>query len=283
MRIGIVGLGVMGSATGAHLAAAGHDVCGYDIDPAACRHFEAVGTVVGDVPDLAARSEVVLTWLPDVAALEATTPGLAAGGRAGLVVVEMGTLPLDAKQTAADTLAARGIVMLDAPVSGTGRQAADATLVVYASGDPDAYRMVEPLFAVLGSSHHLGPFGHGSVMKYVANLLVTVHTAAAAEAHALAAASGIDPRLVQDVIAEGVGSSRMWEIRGQMMATATYQPPAGRLDIIKKDAGIISRYAAQVESPVPLLDLALEMFRDASAAGLGSLDAAAIRLHLDRR
>lgn len=286
MQIGIVGLGVMGSATGGHLMAAGHHVGGFDPDHAAVERFAAAGGELhGSVTELAEASDVILVWIPSVDALVSTTEGIALVGHrsddTAPIVVEMGTLPLSAKRSAAEVLSAEGISMLDAPVSGTGQQAVDATLVILGSGEEAVFRKVEPIFEVLGTSRYLGPFGHGSVMKYIANLLVTVQTLAAAEAHALGAAAGLDPSVIQAVIASGVGSSRMWEIRGSMMATDTYAPPAGRLDIIKKDAGIIAEYAGEVGSPIPLLQVALDLFRDASDAGLGSLDAAAIRRYLD--
>jgi 3-hydroxyisobutyrate dehydrogenase-like beta-hydroxyacid dehydrogenase len=282
MRVGIVGLGVMGGATGRHLIDAGFEVHGHDVDSAARNRFAALGGLVADdLHGLAESSDVIITWLPTAEDLVQTGEVVASAAAAGAVLIEMGTLPLEIKRSVRDRLAASGIDMIDAPVSGTGQQAEDATLVVLASGERTAFDRVEAVFAPMGTVEYLGPFGHGSVMKYIANLLVTVHTVAAAEAHALAAASGVDAQLVQRVIASGVATSRMWDIRGAMMANDSYEPPAGRLDIIKKDAGIIAEYAEQVHSPAPLLTLSLELFRDASEAGLGSLDAAAIRRHLD--
>ncbi|MGI9649396.1 MAG: NAD(P)-dependent oxidoreductase [Acidimicrobiia bacterium] len=280
--IGIVGLGVMGGATGGHLIRAGYEVHGFDIDEKRQVAFAADGgRVHGSVPELAAEVDTVITWLPSAEALSETVTGLLTGGKTGLVLVEMGTLSLTAKREAHDRLAAAEMAMLDCPVSGTGHQAEDAALVVLGSGDADVFNDRLDVFAPLGSARYLGEFGNGSVMKYIANLLVSVHTVAAAEAHNLGAASGIDAALVQEVIAEGVASSRMWDIRGAMMAASAYEPPAGRLDILKKDAGLIAEHAAAVGTATPALNLALELFTDASAAGLGSLDAAAIKLYLE--
>lgn len=282
-RIGIAGLGVMGGATAGHLMAAGYTVHGFDIDQDMCAEFDnAGGTVHTSVADLASAVDTLITWLPSAQALVDTVDGIVAGGPTDLVVIEMGTLSLAAKRTAHDRLAVAGVSMLDCPVSGTGQQAADATLVVFGSGDADLFDNQADVFAPLGTHHYLGTFGNGSVMKYIANLLVTVHTLAAAEAHILGAASGLDPVLVQRVIAEGVGSSRMWEIRGAMMAASTYEPPVGRLDIIKKDAGLISEHGSAVGANTPALELALDLFTAASEAGLGRLDAAAIRMYLEQ-
>lgn len=198
-----------------------------------------------------------------------------------VVVVEMGTLPLEIKQQSQKRLAAVGVDMLDAPVSGTGLQAADATLIVYASGSRPAYESARAVFEVIAArSFYLGEFGNGSRMKFVANLLVAVNTVAAAEAHALGAAAGLAPSVTQEVIAAGVGSSRMFEIRGAMMVEESYDP-AARLAIIKKDAEIIAEFARTLGVGTPLLDAALPLYRRGTASGLGDLDAAAVRRLFD--
>lgn len=282
MNVGIIGLGVMGSAVAGHLLEAGHVVRGFDIDADRLEAFaEGGGSPEKNVADVAERSEVLLLWLPSVAALDQVSIEIADAAHRGLVVVEMGTLPLDAKVRARDALLSVGVDMLDAPVSGTGHQADDATLIVFASGSAHSYETVRPLFEVIAkASHHFPEFGQGSVMKYIANLLVTVHNLAAAEAHVLGAAAGMDQHLIQRIIGDSVASSAMWEIRGPMMAADSYDPPAGRLDIIVKDAQIIKAHAAQQGAPTPLLDSALAVYEDASAAGLGDLDAAAVRRFL---
>ena len=190
-RVGVIGLGVMGGAMSGHLVAAGFEVCGYDLNPAKTAASAARG--VDSIADVAGHSDVVLLSLPSVGALDDVSAGLAAAAPAGLVAVEMGTLPLEAKQRAFDRLTAAGCDLLDAPVSGTGLQAADATLVVYSSGSHASFERAAPIFDVIGRrSYDLGEFGNGSRMKFVANLLVAVHTLAAAEAHALGAAAGLD-------------------------------------------------------------------------------------------
>jgi putative dehydrogenase len=168
------------------------------------------------------------------------------------------------------------------PLSGTGIQARDATLVVLASGSRAGFDLAMPVFEAIGrSSHYLGEFGNGSKMKYIANLLVAIHNLAAAEAHALGIAAGIEPATVQEVMEDGVGSSKIFEIRGPMMVADDY-PPAARLDIILKDAGLISDYAHSIGAPIPLLEAALPIYEEASAAGLGDLDAAALLRYLER-
>ena len=274
--VGIVGLGVMGSAMSGHIIAGGHEVVGFDIDPV--RRNEFAGSVAESVADVASRTQIVLLSLPSPEALSQVAAELAASASPGTVAVEMGTLPLADKEAAHALLAASQVDLVDAPVSGTGLQAADATLVVYSSGDERAHKQVAPIFDLIGKqTFYLGSFGNGSRMKFVANLLVAVHTLAAAEAHQLGSSCGLDPELVQEVIAAGVGSSAMFEIRGPMMAADRYEPPSARLAIILKDACIIADHARSLGSPTPLLDAAVPLYQAAVEAGLGDQDAAALR------
>ncbi len=180
-------------------------------------------------------------------------------------------------------LAAVNVELMDVPLSGTGLQAADATLVVFASGSAEAYERAAPIFSIIGrSTHYLGEFGNGSVMKYIANLLVAVHNLSTAEAHALGIAAGLDPEVVQRVMSDGVGSSKIFDIRGPMMVADHYEPPAARLSIILKDARIIKGFAQARGAPTPLLDAAIPIYEQSEADGLGDLDAAALCRRLER-
>ncbi len=283
-RIGVVGLGVMGSAMSGHLLRAGYEVNGYDIDAEKVDRFrEAGGSAQPSGAAVAAASELALFSLPTVDSLETATEDVAAGAHPDLVAAEMGVFPIEAKTRARDRLAQVGVELLDVPVSGTGLQAADATLVVMFSGSPEAYERTKAVFDVVGrATHYLGAFPNGSVMKFIANLLVAVHNLASAEAHALGIAAGMDPQIVQDVISDGVGASKIFDIRGPMMAADTYEPPSARLSIILKDAGIISAYAKSVGAPTPLLDAAIPVYEQSKAAGLGDLDAAALCRFLEQ-
>lgn len=282
MNVGIIGLGVMGSAVAGHLLDGGHTIRGFDIDSTRLEALAAIGGIPQQsVHAVAQESEAILLWLPSVTALDHVAAEIGAAASPGLVVVEMGTLPLEAKLRARTSLATVGADLIDAPVSGTGHQAADATLVIFASGSEASVEQVRPLFELIGkATHHFPEFGHGSVMKYLANLLVTVHNVAAAEAHVLGMAAGMDSDRIQQIIGGSVATSGMWEIRGPMMVADSYEPPAGRLDIIVKDASIIKEYADGQGAPTPLLNAALAVYQDASRDGLGDLDAAAVCRYL---
>jgi 3-hydroxyisobutyrate dehydrogenase-like beta-hydroxyacid dehydrogenase len=283
MRVGVIGVGIMGGAMATNLLKAGHEVIGFDVDPSKVEALAGVGLVAAASPAAVAdSSEVVVLSLPSVPALDEVAATLAAHPREGLICLETGTLPLDAKEKARSVLAGAGIELMDVPLSGTGLQAADATLVVLASGSGTAFEKARPVFDAIGrSTHYLGEFGNGSKMKYIANLLVAVHNLATAEAHALGIAAGMDPALVQEVMEDGVGSSKIFEIRGPMMVADDY-PPAARLDIIAKDAKLIAEFARLVGAPTPLLDTSIEYYEAASSSGLGDLDAAALCRFLEQ-
>lgn len=283
MRVGVIGVGIMGGAMASNLVAAGHEVTGYDVDATRLTEMAGIGLApAATVAEVASSSEVVILSLPSPVALRDVSEALAVTGASDLIAVETGTLPLADKIAARDLLATADIELLDVPLSGTGLQARDATLVVFASGSREGFERVEPIFEAIGrSTHYLGEFGNGSRMKYIANLLVAVHSLAAAEAHALGIAAGMPPDLVQRVMEDGVGSSKMFEIRGPMMVADEY-PAAARLDIILKDARLIAEFARSVGAPTPLLDAATTVYTEASASGLGDLDAAALLRHLEQ-
>jgi 3-hydroxyisobutyrate dehydrogenase-like beta-hydroxyacid dehydrogenase len=286
-RVGIVGLGIMGMAYARNLIGAGFEVAGTDPETSRLDLFTNLGgTPVDTGSVLADGSDVVLIALPTVDALREAVggpQGIAKGAHPDLVVIEMGTFPLESKEEARATLAATGATMLDAPVSGTGLQAESAEIVVYASGDPKAMGRVESIFeAIAKASFDLGEFGNGSRMKYVANLLVSVHNLATAEAFVLGMKSGLEPEQILEVISAGVGSSRIFEIRGAMIAADDY-PPAAKLKMFIKDIDVIGGFGKSLGVPTPLLDASLSWYQEAIASGLGDLDAAALARLLEHK
>jgi len=273
---------VMGSGMARNLMRAGHQLLGFDIDPSKVSTFADIGgEPARSADEVASVSDLVIFSLPTTSALASVAAEIAEQERPGLVCLETGTFPLQDKIAARDVLSGAGVDLLDTPLSGTGLQAADATLVVFASGNREGFERARPVFDAIGrSTHYLGEFGNGSKMKYVANLLVAVHGLAAAEAHALGIAAGLDPALVQEVMEDGVGSSKIFEIRGPMMVADDY-PPAARLDILLKDSTIIRDFARSVGAPTPLLDAAVPVYKASSEAGLGDFDAAALCRYLE--
>jgi len=155
-------------------------------------------------------------------------------------------------------------------------------LVVYASGDRRAYRRVVPVLDAFARAHYyVGAFGAGSKMKFVANLLVAIHNVAAAEAIVLAINAGLDPAMVVKVIGDGAGSSRMFQVRGPLMAKGDYSHPTMKLEVWQKDMTIIADFARQLGCQTPLFAATGPIYTAARAMG-GQQDTAAVCAVLEK-
>jgi 3-hydroxyisobutyrate dehydrogenase-like beta-hydroxyacid dehydrogenase len=280
-RVGVIGLGIMGSAYAGHLIDAGFVTTGFDVaDGAAQRFTRRGGTAAATPRAVAANAGVVICALPSAAALQAALfdpDGLAAGAGPGLIVVEASTLPLAVKERARARLAEHGVTLLDAPVSGTGSQAVVKDIVFYVSGERAAYdAAADVLAATARSVRYVGEFGAGSKLKYIANLLVTIHNLSTAEAVVLALKAGIDPALMLEVVGDGAGASRMLGVRGPMMVAGRYDEPTMKLDVYQKDIDIITAFAQEVGAPTPLFTQSAAFYAAALAEGRGKQDTAAI-------
>jgi putative dehydrogenase len=283
--VGVIGLGIMGSAISANLVRAGFAVCGTDIAPARRSALErAGGRARRSAAEVASDAPILLTSLPSAAALQAVAKELAAHARAGTVVIESSTLGIKDKERARRTLAARKIVLLDCPLSGTGAQARVKDLAVYASGERAACRRAIPVFEGFARAHHyLGEFGNGSRMKFVANLLVAIHNVSAAEALVLGMKAGLDAKTVVRVVGDGAGGSRMLQVRGPMMAAGRYRPATMTVAMWQKDMRIIGEFAAVLGVKTPLFSASAPVYDAALAQGFAAADTAAVCAVLERR
>jgi putative dehydrogenase len=283
----VVGLGIMGSAVARHLQDGGFAVLGYDVDAARVREFQdGGGTALASVREAAERADVVLTSLPGSGPALEVCRELAAAAREGLVVVETSTLPHEVKHACRELLGAAGGELLDCPLSGTGAQARVRDVVVYGSGDEVAFERVRPVLEAFSRSvRHLGPFGSGSTMKLVANLLVAVHNAATAEAFALGEAAGLDPQLLYDTIRDGAGNSVIFEKRGRLMVERAYRPATAKISMFVKDTGMIAEFAGGLGLELPVLAATRPLYDRAVERGPADADAAALleTVHEGRR
>lgn len=239
----------MGGAISANLLKAGFRIVGFDIDPAMGKALaDRGGEIAGSPREVADKAEVIVSSLPAPEALDAVIngeDGLLAAGRKELIVVETSTLAIADKQRAHDALRGGGMIMLDCPLSGTGAQAVTRDLLVYGSGDRQAFDSCAPVFEGFArGSHYVGEFGNGSRMKFVANLLVAIHNVAAAEAIVLGMKAGLDPQMIYEVIGDGAGSSRMFQVRGPMMVAGSYDDATMKMEVWQKDMKIIGEFAA---------------------------------------
>ncbi|OYX83840.1 MAG: hypothetical protein B7Y84_17740 [Azorhizobium sp. 32-67-21] len=279
--VGVVGLGIMGLSYARNLREAGFPVIGFDVAQAPLDALRAAGGEVASSPRaVAEKADVVLIALASVDALKSACggdEGLIHAIRPDAVVCEMGTFPLYAKEYVQKLFETKGIPVLDCPVSGTGAQAAVRDLVVYASGDKDAADRIRPVFdGFARNTRYVGAFGAGIKLKFVANLLVTIHNLAAAEAMVLAEQSGLDLNMVYDAISDGAGTSRMFEVRGKMMVDEHYLPPQMKVEVYMKDIQLITEFATAVRAPTPLMAASVPYYVAALASGHEAEDTAAI-------
>jgi len=282
--VGIIGLGIMGGAFARNLASAGWQVTGYDIDKIRRDEASAAGVMVAINPKAVSQfASTIITSLPKSTALRETVNALASAKTKQLTIVEASTFALEDKLAAKNILDEAGHITLDCPVSGTGAQAKTKDLVIYASGDRASIKALRPMFADFSrATYDLGIFGNGSRMKYVANLLVSIHNVASAEAFVLGMKAGLDPQQIQEVISAGVGNSRIFELRGPMMVRDDYREATMRISTWQKDIQVIEQFARELDCPTPTFDATLPIYKKALAEGRGDEDTASVCATLEK-
>src|SRR5713101_750447 len=282
--VGMIGLGIMGSAMSFNLARAGYRVVGFDVVPRRrAEHTRASGIAARSPRDVARRANIIVTSLPSADALSVVAASLTQKAGRGKIVIETSTLPIPVKEAARDVLARRGVVLLDCPLSGTGAQARVKDLIIYASGDRAAYRKTVPVLqGFTRANYYVGAFGAGSKIKFVANLLVAIHNVAAAEAMVLGMKAGLDPALVLKVVAGGAGGSRMFQVRGPMMVKGDYSEATMKNEVWQKDMTIIGDFARELDCPTPLFAASAPIYNAAMAMGLGKEDTGAVCAVLEK-
>jgi putative dehydrogenase len=278
--VGVIGLGIMGSAISANLAKKGFKVHGYDIAPKARAALKRAGGI--PVDSLAGiQATVIITSLPSAAALHSVCKALDAKGT---VVVETSTLPIKDKIKARNTLKKKGITLLDCPLSGTGAQAKLGDLVVFASGDRNAFSKVRnALKGFSRDQQYVGEFGNGSKMKFVANLMVAIHNVSAAEAFALGIKAGLKPKDIFDVQANSAGTSRMFQVRGPMMVKGRYDDVTMKNEVWQKDMKIIGDYARSLGVATPTFRASAGVYKAAMQQGFARQDTGAVCAVLERK
>ena len=276
--VGIIGLGIMGSAIAPNLVERGWRVVGFDIDTGRREELAKAGVVIAESAAQVARdAPIMMTSLPTPKAVMEVAQRIASSGQPPRIVVELSTLTLADKLRFEEILKKAGHIALDCPLSGTGAQAKLRDLVVYASGDSKAIAQCMSLFADFAKqSADLGAFGNGSRMKFVANHLVAIHNVATAEAMVLAERAGLDAQMVVDLVGPGAGGSRMFQMRAPMMVERTYEPATMKVSTWKKDMAIIAEFADDIGCETPMFTLTQSVYTEAMAMGLGDQDTASV-------
>ncbi len=276
--VGVIGLGIMGSAISANLVKAGFTVFGYDPLAKACVKLKkAGGQPCTSAADVARQCRFIVLSLPGDAALDVVCAELIAARVKGLIVAETSTLPEAAKMRARDALAKAKITLLDCPLSGTGAQALTRDLAVYASGDAKSIQAFAPVFDGFARVRYdVGAFGNGMRMKLVANLLVAIHNLSTAEAILMGVRSGLNAADVVRVVADGAGGSRMFQVRGPMMVDRSWGEATMKVSTWQKDMRLINDALQASDTAAPLFAACMPIYNAAMALGHGMDDTAAV-------
>ena len=275
--LGMIGLGLMGSALSERFLGAGLPVLGYDVAADRRAALEALGGRATDsAADVAAACDLVLLSLPTTDVVESALGEMSGHFRPGATIID--TTTGEPEQTAAvgKRLADRGVQYLDATVSGSSAQVRTAQVVVMAGGDPAAFARCEPLFGHFAREwFHVGPWGSGAKMKLAANLVLGLNRAALAEGLAFAARLGLDPRRALEILRAGAAYSRIMDSKGRKMVEGDFAPEA-RLSQHLKDVRLILSAGERAGARLPLSSLHERLLAELEAAGYGGSDNSAI-------
>jgi 3-hydroxyisobutyrate dehydrogenase len=277
-RVGFVGLGAMGGPMARNLVEKGHAVSGFDIAPAACEALRAAGgAIAADARGAAEGAAVLILMVATAAQADAVLDQALPALPRGATVVLHATVPPAHAQALGARLADAGHPFLDAPVSGGQVGAEAGTLTIMASGPEAAFAAAAPVLeAYAGKLYRLGDRpGTGSSVKMINQLLCGVHIVAMAEALALAAKAGAEPRTVFEVVTNAAGRSWMLENRGPHVLDRDFSPRSA-VEIFVKDLGIVLETGHALRFPLPLAAAAHQQFLAAAGMGLGREDDSAV-------
>src|SRR5271170_2358724 len=285
-RVGVIGLGKMGLPIARNLMDRGFAVIGYRRSGSP-ELAAAGGIVAGSAAEVADAADVLLSIVPDADAVEEVIQGpegTLKALRPGTIHIEMSTIDVPRKARLRDEVQARGGDLLDCPISGSPGMVAPRLATTFASGDRDSVDAVaKVLDAISGPWVYTGAFGTGAQLKYIANLLLAVHTVAAAEAMALARRSGLDLGLVQETLDGSIASSAIWTQRGTLMAERHYSPAPGPISTLRPILDQIEDHLASAGLSTPVFAAAKQAFDQALADGWGDLDIACVHDQVDPR
>ena len=275
---GLIGLGAMGSGMAQSLRRAGHDLQVFDVRPGVAEAFaQCGGHASATLAELGARCDVVVSVVVNAAQTESVLAELLPAMKPGSVFVMCSTVDPAWSAALADRLDERGLLYLDAPISGGAARAAQGQITMMTAGGAAAYAKAGAVLdAMAAQVYRLGDApGAGSKVKIINQLLAGVHIAAAAEAMALGLREGVDPAALYEVITHSAGNSWMFENRMAHVLAGDYTPLSA-VDIFVKDLGLVLDMARASKFPLPLSSTAHQMFMQASTAGFAREDDAAV-------
>lgn len=285
-NLGFTGVGIMGKPMAGHLLAAGHTVNVYDMNPEPVQELAAKGAVAcSSSREVAEKSDIVFIMVPDTPDVEAALfgkGGVAEGIKSGSIVVDMSSIsPIETKGFA-EKLAAMGVEMLDAPVSGGQVGAEKATLSIMVGGKPKVFQQIKPYFEIMGKNiTRIGGNGDGQTCKVANQIVVGLTIEAISEALLFASKAGADPAKVREALLGGFAQSRILDLHGKRMIERTFAP-GFRIRHQQKDLNLALQGARSLGLSLPNTATTQELYNVLAAEGNSNLDHSALVLALEK-
>ncbi len=285
MKIGFIGIGIMGRPMAEHLLDAGHEVAVNNRSPIPQELLDKGAQVVSSAKEAAERGEVIIIMVPDTPDVETVLfgeNGVAEGLNQGKIVVDMSSISPVETKLFAEKINALGCKYLDAPVSGGEVGAKAGTLTIMVGGDQETFDMVKPLFELMGKNITLvGGNGDGQTCKVANQIIVALTIEAVGEALLFASKAGADPSKVREALMGGFASSKILEIHGERMIKRTFDP-GFRIELHQKDLNLALSNARKLQMSLPNTATAQELFNSVAAQGDIGLDHSAMVLALEK-
>lgn len=286
MKLGLIGLGIMGKPMARNLLKAGYDLTVYDINKGPVKEVvEAGAREAADVREIGANCDIIMTMLPDsphVKSVVLGEGGLIGTIREGSVFIDMSSINPVASQEISAELEKKGVKMLDAPVSGGEPKAIDGTLAFMVGGPQDVFDKCKPILEAMGSSVvRCGDIGAGNTTKLANQIIVALNIAAVSEAFMLAEKAGVDPQLVFEAIRGGLAGSTVMEAKAPMIMAGNFKP-GFKIDLHIKDLNNALSAGHSVGSPLPLTAQVMEMLQVLRIDGCGQDDHSAIAKYYEK-
>jgi 2-hydroxy-3-oxopropionate reductase len=280
MKIAFIGLGIMGKPMAKNLLKAGHELVVFDINKENVDALCAAGAKAAVSPaDAASEVPVVITMLPNsphVKTVVCGEKGVLEGAKSGTVLIDMSSIAPLASQEVGKACAARGIKMIDAPVSGGEPKAIDGSLAIMVGGDKAVFEGVKAILLQMGATAvYCGAIGAGNTTKLANQIVVGLNIAAVAEAFTLVKKAGVDPHLVFDAIKGGLAGSMVLNAKASMMMDSNFKP-GFKIDLHIKDLANALDTGHGIGAPLPLTSLVREMMETLHADGFGQDDHSAL-------
>ena len=275
-NIGIIGLGVLGSAIAENFVNKNISIKGYDINK---KVFEKLSSdkikAYNSIDKISSNCNFLITSLPSETSLINVCKSLIKNNN--LIIIETSTLPLDCKLEARNILLEKNITIFDAPLSGNRIAALEGKLSAYLSGDHKNKEEIQKILEVFCQKvTDVGNFGNGTIMKLIGNILNLVHNAVSAEVIGLGIKSGLDPKIIHDAISGTFSSSGVFENRGKLMVEEDYDKEGMNFSTPLKDSTFITDLSKKYMMPLPIYQVALQYYYAAVAQGHTNKDAASV-------